>query len=119
MADDSKKMWDLIVAPWHLDEHIQDFPAPAGATATIEPPLPDDTVPSRVTVLHRAIADMVAVERRGAAYGIFNTIYGILWFGGSAAMGALYGVSLASLAMFAIAAQLAAIPLLLYVRRTV
>ena len=60
MADNSKKMWDLIVAPWHLDEHIQDFPVPAGATATIEPPLPDDAVPSRVTVLHRAVADTVA-----------------------------------------------------------
>jgi len=60
MPDNSKKTWDLIVAPWHLDEHIQDFPVPAGATATIEPPLPDGAVPSRVTVLHRAVADIVA-----------------------------------------------------------
>jgi len=64
MPDNSKKTWDLIVAPWHLDEHIQDFPVPAGATATIEPPLPDGAVPGRVTVLHRAVADTVAGEAR-------------------------------------------------------
>ena len=67
MTDNSKKMWDLIVVPWHLDEHIQDFPVPAGATATIEPPLPDDAVPSRVTVLHRAVADTVADTVAGEA----------------------------------------------------
>ena len=39
-------------------------------------------------LLRAAIANMVPVERRGAAYGIFNTAYGVLWFAGSAAMGA-------------------------------
>jgi len=57
---DQKETWDLIVAPWHLDEHIPDFPVPAAAAATIDPPLPDGTVPGRVTVLHRAVADAVA-----------------------------------------------------------
>src|SRR5690348_12521408 len=60
MTDNSKKTWELIVAPWHLDEHLQDFPVPAGAAAAIEPPLPDGDVPGRVTVLHRAVADTVA-----------------------------------------------------------
>lgn len=67
MADNSKKTWDLIVAPWHLDEHIQDFPVPAAAAATIEPPLPDGAVPGRVTVLHRAVADTVADMVAGEA----------------------------------------------------
>ena len=35
MLDNSKKTWRLIVAPWHLDEHIKDFPVPAAAAATI------------------------------------------------------------------------------------
>jgi len=56
------------------------------------------------------------VERRGAAYGIFNTAYGVLWFAGSAVMGALYGVSKPALVAFATAAQLCAVPLLLFVK---
>ena len=67
-------------------------------------------------LLRAAIANMVPVERRGAAYGIFNTAYGLLWFAGSAAMGALYGVSKPALVVFAMAAQLCAIPLLLFVK---
>ncbi len=70
-------------------------------------------------LLRAAIANMVPVERRGAAYGIFNTAYGLLWFAGSAAMGALYGVSRPGLVAFAIAAQLCAIPLLLFVKEKV
>lgn len=67
-------------------------------------------------LLRAAIANMVPVERRGAAYGIFNTAYGVLWFVGSAATGALYGVSKPGLVAFAMAAQLCAIPLLLFVK---
>jgi arginase len=38
MADNSTgRLWDPIVAPWHLDEHIPDFPIPVGATETIWP----------------------------------------------------------------------------------
>jgi MFS family permease len=68
------------------------------------------------SLMRAAIANMVPLERRGTAYGIFNTAYGILWFAGSAVMGALYGVSLKGLAAFAVAAQLCAIPLLLFVK---
>jgi MFS family permease len=71
------------------------------------------------SLLRAAIANMVPVERRGSAYGIFNTAYGLLWFAGSAAMGALYGVSKPGLAVFAVAAQLCAIPLLLVVKEKV
>src|SRR5690242_11727764 len=61
---DQKETWDLIVAPWHLDERIPDFPVPAGAATTIGPPLPVGTVPGRVTVLHQAVADEVARSTR-------------------------------------------------------
>jgi hypothetical protein len=63
------------------------------------------------------IADLVRSERRGAAYGIFNTAYGVLWFAGSSTIGILYGWSLAAAVAFAMAAELAAIPLLLIARR--
>ena len=69
------------------------------------------------SLLRAKIADLVPAERRGAAYGIFNTADGILWFAGSSAIGILYGKSLASAVTFAVVTQLAAIPLLLMVGR--
>jgi arginase len=64
MPDDTSGAWDLIVTPWHLDEHIPDFPVPAGTTVTIGPPLPDGALAGRVNVLHRAVADAVAGAAR-------------------------------------------------------
>jgi len=64
MPDNTSGAWDLIVAPWHLDEHIPDFPVPVGTAATIGLPLPDGAVPSRATVLYRAVADTVAEAAR-------------------------------------------------------
>jgi arginase len=64
MADHSASGWDLIVAPWHLDEHIPAFPVPASATATISPALPAGPVPARMTLLHQAVADAVARTAR-------------------------------------------------------
>ena len=60
MPDNTSGAWDLIAVPWHLDEHIPDFPVPTGASATISPRLPGGAVPGRMTVLHRAVADAVA-----------------------------------------------------------
>ncbi len=67
------------------------------------------------SILRAAIAGMVSRERRGSAYGIFNTGYGIFWFLGSALMGALYDISLPTLIAFSVAAQLASIPLFFWV----
>jgi arginase len=64
MPDNAGGAWDLIVAPWHLDEHIPDFPVPVDSAATIDPQLPDGAAPSRMTVLHRAVADAVAGASR-------------------------------------------------------
>ena len=67
VPDNASGAWDLIVVPWHLDELIPDFPVPGGTAATIDPPLPEKgdgeaggATPSRMTVLHRAVADAVA-----------------------------------------------------------
>lgn len=57
MADNA---WDLIVTPWHLDEHIPAFPVPAGAARPVIPALPAGSVPARMSMLHRAAADTVA-----------------------------------------------------------
>jgi MFS-type transporter involved in bile tolerance (Atg22 family) len=68
------------------------------------------------SIMRAAIADMVAADKRGSAYGIFNTGYGIFWFLGSALMGYLYDISLSAIITFSVLMQLAAIPLLLWVR---
>lgn len=63
------------------------------------------------SILRAAIAEMVSRERRGSAYGIFNTGFGVFWFLGSALMGILYDVSLPALIAFSVVMQLASVPL--------
>jgi MFS family permease len=69
------------------------------------------------TIMRAAIADLTPVERRGFAYGIFNTAYGAAWFLGAVLMGLLYEVSINHLILFAVVMQLISIPLLFVVRR--
>ncbi len=69
------------------------------------------------SIMRAAVAGMVPAARRGTAYGVFNTGYGLLWFAGSALMGVLYDVSLPALIAFSVLAQLIAVPLLFRVNR--
>jgi MFS-type transporter involved in bile tolerance (Atg22 family) len=70
------------------------------------------------SIMRAAVANMVPADRRGTAYGVFNTGYGLFWFVGSALMGYLYDISVTSLVAFSIAAQLVSIPILAAVRRS-
>jgi arginase len=58
------RTWDPIVTPWHLDEHIPDFPVPATATPIARPALPDGPVPARMSLLHRAAFDVATRAAR-------------------------------------------------------
>ncbi len=69
------------------------------------------------SIIPAAVAPMVSPDRRASAYGLFTGIYGIAWFLGSTAIGALFSISLGVVVTFAVVAQLAAIPLILFVRR--
>ena len=69
------------------------------------------------SIIPAAVAQMVPVQRRASAYGLFTAGYGVFWFLGSAALGILYGVSLPALIAFSLVTELAAIPLFLIVRR--
>jgi MFS family permease len=69
------------------------------------------------SIMRATIAGMVFIDRRGSAYGIFNTGYGVFWFLGSALMGMLYDTSIPALIAFSVAAQLASIPIFLMVRK--
>lgn len=69
------------------------------------------------SILRGAIARMIPPDRRGSAYGVFNMAFGVAWFAGSALMGFLYDVSLPGLIAFSVLIQLAAVPVLLGIRR--
>lgn len=62
------------------------------------------------SVMRAAIAGWIPPGRRGSAYGLFNSIYGIAWFAGSALIGFLYDRSLAAVVAFSMVAQLSAMP---------
>jgi len=69
------------------------------------------------SIMPAAVAPMVSRQRRASAFGLFTAAYGGAWFLGSAAIGALYGVSLVAVVVFSVGAQLAALPLLVHVVR--
>jgi len=68
------------------------------------------------SIMRAAIADMVPGEKRGTAYGLFNAIYGLFWFLGSAIMGVLLDFSPLYVILFSLAFQLSAIPILFQIR---
>ncbi len=69
------------------------------------------------SIMKAAVTGMVPADKRGSAFGIFNTGYGLAWFSGSALMGILYDRSVNTLVLFSIVIQLLAIPILLMVQR--
>ncbi len=68
------------------------------------------------SIIPAAVAPMVSPDRRASAYGLFTGVYGIAWFAGSAAIGALFSVSMTAVVAFAVAAELAAVPLIVLVQ---
>jgi len=69
------------------------------------------------TIMRAAVADLTPVERRGLAYGIFNTMLGAGWGLGGVVMGLLYEHSIGYLILFAVVMEVMAIPLFFMVRR--
>jgi MFS family permease len=69
------------------------------------------------SIMAAAVAQMVPVQRRASAYGLFTAGYGIFWFLGSAVLGILYGISLPALIILSVILELAALPLFLLVSR--
>lgn len=64
------------------------------------------------SLMRAIVANMVPLHKRGLAYGIFNTGFGIFWFLGSFLMGILYDTSISALVIFSVVIQLLAVPLL-------
>lgn len=69
------------------------------------------------SVLSAAVAQMVPVHARANAFGVFTAIFGVAWFLGSSALGALYEVSHLWLVALSVVPQLVAlIPMWIAVR---
>jgi MFS family permease len=69
------------------------------------------------SVMSAAVAKMVPAHARARAFGIFTAIFGVAWFLGSTALGALYDLSLTWLVAVSVVPQLVALlPLSLAVR---
>lgn len=62
------------------------------------------------SIMRAAVSDLVSPDKRGTAYGLFHTGFGISWFGGSALIGALYDWNIHALVIFSVLIQLASIP---------
>jgi MFS transporter len=71
------------------------------------------------SIMSAPISVMVQADRRANAFGVFNFIYGVAWFVGSAAMGLLYSYSILALVVFSVVAQLAAATVLFSTRSQV
>lgn len=69
------------------------------------------------SIMRAAVAGMSPIKKRGSAYGVFNTIFGISWFLGSLTMGFLYDISIPYLIIFSMIAQLASIPIFILIRK--
>lgn len=72
---------------------------------------------SQESIMRAFVANLVQKDKRGTAYGTLNIGFGIAWFLGSALMGFLYDVSIPSLIVFSMVMQLAAIPILITVKK--
>ncbi len=69
------------------------------------------------TVMKSAIAIIVPFQRRGLAYGIFHSLFGVAWFVGGLAIGWLYEVSIVYLIIFSIGLQVLSLVCFVYLRR--
>lgn len=74
-------------------------------------------VSAHESLMRAIVANMVSMNKRSSAYGIFNMGFGIFWFLGSFLMGVLYDISILSLVIFSIIIQLLAVPLLVVVMK--
>ena len=70
-------------------------------------------------LLKAMLAKVIPQDRRGTGYGVFDTLFGVAWFAGSAAMGLLYDQSVLAVVIFSVVLQLAALPAFVLASRAV
>ncbi len=76
------------------------------------------SVGTQESILKAAIGDRVPEDRRARAFGLFNTVFGLFWFVGSAIIGLLYDkFGVLPMALFSVVVQGAALVLFLRLLR--
>jgi MFS family permease len=71
------------------------------------------------TIMKAGIADITSIRKRGTGYGIFNMLYGVAIFIGSATAGFLYDYSITLLIILMVIVELAAVPVFFLLRNKV
>lgn len=66
------------------------------------------------SLLKAVLTDVIPADRRGTAFGIFDTAFGTFYLLGNTLMGILYDVSIPALIVFSVVVQLTALPVLIY-----
>jgi MFS family permease len=69
------------------------------------------------SLLKPIVSGLISADKRGTAFGIFDTGFGIAWFLGSALMGILYTKSILLLVAFSMILQLASLPVFVLARK--
>lgn len=69
------------------------------------------------SLLKAVLSKVIPRHRRSTGFGIFDTVFGISWFAGSAAMGFLYDKSVLAVVIFSVVLQLASLPVFIFARR--
>jgi predicted MFS family arabinose efflux permease len=70
------------------------------------------------SLLKATLARVIPPDKRSTAFGVFDTVFGIAWFTGSAGMGWLYDHSITALIIFSVLFQLAALPFFFYAKQS-
>jgi predicted MFS family arabinose efflux permease len=69
------------------------------------------------SLLKAILTPTIPSDKRSTAFGVFDTVFGIAWFAGSAAMGLLYDKSILAVVIFSVALQLAALPFFVWAKK--
>jgi MFS family permease len=67
------------------------------------------------SVMRAVIGPMAPPDRRGTAFGLFHTMFGVAWFVGSTLLGIIYDHSVVGVAVLSFVLQLPALPILFVV----
>jgi MFS family permease len=70
------------------------------------------------SLLKATLSGVVPADKRSTAFGMFDTVFGIAWFAGSAGMGLLYNKSILILIIVSVVLQLAALPFFIFAKRS-
>ena len=69
------------------------------------------------SLLKAVLSEFIPRDKRSTGFGVFDTVFGVAWFAGSAAMGLLYEKSVPAVVIFSLVLQLAALPFFVWAKK--